>query len=56
MYKMDDKPKRSKGTKRQVKHGDYAACVRGVHKHRGKDKVSAVKICNKSMKKGKYAK
>ena len=39
-------PPKKRGTvKRTVKHGDEAACVRGIVRHRGRSEEDASKIC-----------
>ena len=44
--------------KRKVKKGDEAACIRGIHKHRGRSVEDATKICkaNRQLQANKRAK
>ena len=47
------KVKKDKKPKRKIKHGDYEACVRGVHTHRGYPIQTAHQICEKTVNKKK---
>ena len=43
------KVKKDKKPKRAIKHGDFDACIRGVHTHRGYPMHTAQAICEKNV-------